>query len=128
MTRFAATTLEQRRALITDAIAAHRERTSSFCTFEPDPADAETPPPWIQYADGVLNLDCTDDELARLKGLLDGYPAFTIDELNRPEEAEGTNVRLQACADDQRIAELVDEIVGAVYDREEGYRLWATQV
>jgi len=128
MSRFAASTADERRALIVDAIAAHRDRTSAFCTLEIEPVDQETPPPWIQYADGVLNLDCTDDELDRLKDVLERFPAMTIDELTRPENAEGTNVRVAARADDDRVAEAVDTIVREVYERPPDYRLWATEI
>lgn len=128
MTRFAATTADERQALVTDAIAAHRERSSGFCTVEPEPVDAETPPPWIQYGTELLNLDCTDAELKELKSVLERYPAFTIEELSRPEEAEGTNVRIEARADDQRVAELIDTIVREVYGREPDYRLWVTDL
>lgn len=36
MTRFAAATPHDRRALVADAVAAHRERESAFCTVEAD--------------------------------------------------------------------------------------------
>ena len=48
MTRFDATTSEDRRELVADAILAHRERGSIFCTVEansPPPADATTDEP-----------------------------------------------------------------------------------
>jgi hypothetical protein len=126
MTRFAASTAEQRQSLVVEAIAAHRERSSPFCTVELEPVDTDTPPPWIQYGDGLLNLDCTDEELERLKSVLTAYPAFSIAELTRPEDAEGTNVRIEAHTDDEHVAAVIEEIGQTVYERDSGYRLWVT--
>ena len=68
---------------------------------ESDEGDGPTPGPWIQYAEreGLLNFDCTDEELDLLKALIDRYPSFRIDDLTRPEEAEGTNAKVSARAD-----------------------------
>lgn len=128
MTRFDADTPEKRRALIVDAIDAHRERESVFLTLEADPSNGEETPPWVQLADDTLNLDCTDGELERLKALLDEFTSFTVDDLVRPDEAEGTNVRVLARTDDERIAEFVDAVFRRAYDRPESYRLWVTDV
>lgn len=129
MTRFRADTTEPRRELFADAIAAHRERESPFCTLEAGSAAGEEgPPSWIQFGEGTVNLDCTDDELDRLKALLDEFPAFTIEDLNRPENAEGTNVRVQAFADDERIAGFIERCFREVYERPEDYIVWATEV
>ena len=54
------------------------------------------PAPWVQFSEKTFNLDCTEDELARLESLLDDFPEFRIDRLESPEEAEGTNVRVTA--------------------------------
>ena len=157
MTRFDAATPDERRKLFAEAITAHRERASAFCTFEvgetvssaeagnegakededakkdegdEDARDGEgiEAPPWVQFGDGLLNLDCTDAELDRLKELLAEFPAFKIDELTRPEEAEGVNVRVSALADPNRVAQCVDRIFRTVYDRPETYRAWVTAV
>jgi len=131
MTRFDAETAEERRALAEDAIAAHRERTSPFLTLEAElseNAGEDAVPPWIQLAEDTLNLDCTDAELDRLKSLLDSYRAFSVDELVRPEEAEGTNARVLARTDDERIAQFVEDVFREVYEREGDYRLWAIEV
>jgi hypothetical protein len=128
MTRFAATTAEERQELVVDAIAAHRERSSAFCTMQAAPVDTDTPPPWIQYAEGLLNLDCTETELDELKSVLESYPAATVAELSRPEDAEGTNVRVEARTDDERVADLIDTVFQEVYDREPDYRLWVTEL
>ena len=150
MTRFDAETPDERRKLFAEAITAHRERASAFCTFEvgetatpaeaddergrdepnEDTEDAEgiEAPPWVQFGDGLLNLDCTDAELDRLKDLLAEFPAFKIDDLTRPEEAEGVNVRVSALADPNRVAQCVERIFRTVYDCPETYRAWVTAV
>lgn len=143
MTRFDADAPAERRELFADAVRAHRERGSAFLTIEPAPTPAEEaarddedlPPdapeqtvPWVQLADETVNLDATDDELDRLKALLDDYPAFRIDELTRPDEAFGTNVRLTARADPERLGEFFDRVFRDVYGRDEGYRAWVVEV
>ena len=92
------------------------------------PGAGDELPPWIQFGDGVLNIDCTEAELDRLKDLLGEYPAFRIDEITRPEEAEGANVRVSARADANRIAGFVDEVFRAVYGRPADYRAWVVEV
>lgn len=154
MTRFSASTPTERRKLVVDAITAHRERGSPFCTLT---ADLETPsepdldsgskstatgaddgsdedeaeeelPPWIQFGDRTLNLDCTDEELDALKTLLGEFPAFKIEALHSPEEAEGTNVRISAKADANRIAQFVERTFREVYGRPESVTVWAVEV
>ncbi|SNZ06877.1 hypothetical protein SAMN06269185_1317 [Natronoarchaeum philippinense] len=136
MTRFDAADPDDRRALFVDAIAAHEHRESPFLTVEAEPIPADEPdddaesaaPPWVQYGDGTLNLDCTDEELDRLKSLLDEFSAITIDDLHRPEQAEGTNVRLTARTDPERVAQFLDRTFLAVYERPDDYRVWAAEV
>jgi hypothetical protein len=136
MTRFDAAEAGERQALFAEAIRAHRERASAFCTFE---AEAETteegdgdgepaPPPWVQFADATVNFDCTDAELAAAKSLVDEFPSFRIDRLESPEGAEGTNVRVTARADAALLSRFVDRVFRDVYEREEGYRAWVTAV
>lgn len=61
MTRFDATTPEERRTLVADAAAAHRERESAFCTVE-----ADVPPGEQDRLTGTENdardEGATDDE------------------------------------------------------------------
>jgi hypothetical protein len=152
MTRFDAATPEERQKLFAEGIAAHRERGSAFVTFEADagadasavekteaeasesgaeaddPADPEQAPPWIQFGDGTLNLDCTDAELDDLKSVLGEFPAFKIDDIIRPEEAEGVNVRVSALADANRVAQSVERLFREVYARPEEFRAWVTAV
>jgi hypothetical protein len=137
MTRFDAITADDRRALFADAIRAHDERESAFVTIEAaaenadasdDAPSADESTPWVQFADGTLNLDCTDDELDRLKLLLDEFPSFTVDDLTTPEDVDGTNVRVVARTDDERVGEFVDRVFQRVYNRPDGYRAWVTVV
>jgi len=143
VTRFDADTPTDRRDLFADAVAAHRERDSPFITIEPEPTPAEKAAaddpdlpedapeqtiPWIQLADETVNLDCTDAELDRLKDLLEEYPDFRIDELTSPEDAHGTNVRITARADPDRLGAFFDRVFQSVYGRDEGYRAWVVEI
>ncbi|ELZ17371.1 hypothetical protein C477_12868 [Haloterrigena salina JCM 13891] len=140
MTRFDAAEATDRRKLYVDAITAHRERGRGFLTLEADATDlegdsddAESPDsalgaPWIQFADGTINVDCTDDELDALKSVLGEFPAFKIDEINRPEDAEGANVRVSAKADPNRIAQCLDAIFQRVYELPEDVRVWVVDL
>ena len=128
MTRFDAATEEPRRELFADAIRAHEERESAFLTVETETQDEEERSPWLQFADGILNVDCTDDELDRVKELLNDYPAFRIEELESPEDADGTNVRIAARADPERVAEFIDRLFTGVYERPADYRAWIAAV
>jgi hypothetical protein len=154
MTRFDASDPTERRALFADAVTAHRERGSPFLTVEAeltaeeraraeelaetnvdadDPTAVDDPAPepqvpWIQFADRTVNLDCTDVELDRLKSLLAEFPEFRIDQLETPEEVEGTNVRITARADANRIAGFVERAFLTVYERPDDYRAWVVQL
>ena len=137
VTRFDAATADGRRELFADAIRAHDERDSAFLTIEAagnganagnDAGSGSESTPWVQFADGTLNLDCTDDELDRLKSLLDEFPSFTVDDLTTPEDVDGTNVRVVARTDDERVGEFVDRVFQRVYNRPDGYRAWVTVV
>ena len=136
MTRFDATTEDTRIELFGDAIRAHDERNSAFLTIEApidedttdDSEDEPASAPWVQFADGVLNLDCTADELNELKSLLSSFPAFTIDALESPEDADGTNVRITARTDPERVAAFIERVFLAVYDLPEDYRAWVAAV
>ncbi|WP_266078240.1 hypothetical protein [Haladaptatus caseinilyticus] len=150
MGRFSADTPKERRKLVVDAIGAHRERESPFCTLtvgheaetdvddsetetknddgETDRSESELAPPWIQFGDRTLNLDCTDEELDRLKALLGEFPAFKIEQLRSPEEAEGTNVRISAKADVNRIAQFVERTFQEVYECPKSATVWAVEV
>jgi hypothetical protein len=148
MTRFDADTPTDRRKLFADAVTAHRERASAFLTVQVADAtstvefgsdgdeqsgdseggDEDRVPPWIQFGEKEFNLDCTDAELDRLKTLLDDYPEFRIDQLESPEEAEGTNVRITARSDANRLAEFTERAFRDVYEQPEEYRVWVTEI
>ncbi|UIP00939.1 hypothetical protein Hbl1158_06160 [Halobaculum sp. CBA1158] len=93
-----------------------------------DGDDAESPPPWIQFAEKTFNLDCTDEELARLHDLLEEYPEFRVDERETPEDADGTNVRISARSDANRLAGFLDRAFAEVYDQPDDYRAWVVQI
>jgi hypothetical protein len=131
MTRFDATDATGRRKLFADAVRAHRQRGSAFCTVEAARTDADgddDPVPWVQFADRTFNLDCTDEELDRLTDLLDEFPEFRIESMESPEDADGTNVRVTARSDENRLAAFVDRAFRDVYGRPEDYRAWVVTV
>lgn len=128
MTRFDAADPTERRKLFADAVRAHRERDSAFCTLEVDGGDDEAPRPWVQFADRTFNLDCTDAELDRLESLLDDFPEFRIEAMESPEDVDGTNVRVTARSDANRLAGFVDRVFREVYGRPDDYRAWAAAV
>lgn len=131
MTRFDASTPDDRRQLIVEAITAHRDRASPYVTFEADQSDHdEQSPPWVQYrlADGLVNVDCTDPELDRMKTVLDRYPEFRIIARQQPEHAEGTNVRIEGYTDEDRLARFIDQIFRSVYGYDDEYRLWVAEL
>ena len=94
-------------------------------TNGPDPALGV---PWVQCSDDLVNLDCTDAELDRCTSLLAEYPAFRIDELTRPEDAPGVNVRVRARTDPDRIAQFIDAIFRRVYELPPAYRAWVVEI
>lgn len=149
MTRFDADTPTDRRKLFADAITAHRNRGSEFLTVEAEPLRAggaapdepggenadhaaaegdDEAPPWVQFAEKTFNLDVTDDELDRLKDLVGEFPEFRIDQLESPESAEGTNVRVTARSDANRLADFLDRVFCEVYGRADDYRAWVVEV
>ncbi|WP_129113185.1 hypothetical protein [Halegenticoccus tardaugens] len=137
MTRFDADTPAERRKLFADAVVAHRERGSAFLTVEVasdpelDGVDEEGDPlpgPWIQFAERTFNLDATDEELDRVKALVSEFPEFRIDRLESPEGTEGTNVRITARSDANRLAGFVDRAFQEVYGRDDGYRAWVVAI
>lgn len=130
MTRFDAADPTERRKLYADAITAHRKRGSGFLTLEADDAalDSDLGTPWLQFADGTINLDCTDDELEALKSLLEEFPAFTIDEIHRQDDVDGVNVRVSARADPNRISQCLDAIFRRVYGLPSEFRVWVVEI
>ncbi|WP_369317837.1 hypothetical protein, partial [Halorubrum sp. AJ67] len=132
MTRFDAATEDERLKLFADAAAAHRARSGDVMTVDVDPDSDDTEggevPPWIQLAGTELILDCTDEELDRLKELLSEFPEFRIDELVSPEEAEGTNAVVTARSDANRVAGFIERAFREVYELDEAYKAWVTAI
>ncbi|MBB6645522.1 hypothetical protein [Halobellus ruber] len=128
MTRFDADDPRERRKLFAEAIAAHRTRASSFVTLEADAEDDDAPRPWLQFGDNTFNVDVTDAELDDLKTLVGEFPEFRVEQLESPETAEGTNARITARSDPNRLATFADRVFLDVYDRPETYRAWVAEV
>lgn len=131
MTRFDASAADDRRALFAAMVDAHRERASEFCTLEPDetaPDSDDELVPWIQFGNSTVALDCTDSELDRLKDLLGEYPDFRIDDLESPEEADGTHVRITTHSDDDRLAEFFESVFLQAFGYSAEYRVWAVSI
>ena len=147
MTRFDADTPTDRRKLIADAITAHRQRGSAFLTVEAEPVDEvifgdgategtdddeeeseNEAPVWVQFSEKTFNLDATEEELDRLKALVDEFPEFRIDQLASPESAEGTNARISARSDANRLADFTDRVFREVFECDEDYRAWVVRV
>ena len=132
MTRFDAASETERLALYAEAATAHRTRSSDVMTVDVDPDSDGTGggeiPPWIQLAGTELLMDCTDDELDRLKSLLGAFPEFRTDELVAPESAEGTHVVVTARSDANRVAGFIERAFREVYALEADYKSWVTAV
>lgn len=128
MTRFEAETPAERRKLFADAVLAHRNRGSAFLTVEVAPRSEEEPAPWIQFSEKTFNLDVTDEERARLESLLEEFPEFRIDQLETPEDAEGTNVRITARSDANRLAGFIDRAFQVVFERDADYHAWVVAI
>ncbi|OIB59190.1 hypothetical protein [Natrialba sp. SSL1] len=84
--------------------------------------------PWLQFGDGTINLDCTDQELDRLKQLLNDFPVFKIEEITRPEDADGVNVHVSAKADPNRIGQFIDAVFRTVYGLPSSFRVWVVEL
>ena len=134
MTRFDAETPQERRTLFAEAVTAHRERASAFMTLEADcrsSASDETegvPAPWIQFAENMFNLDVTDSELEQVHTLVSEFPEFRVDQLESPEDAEATNVRITARSDANRLAAFADRVFIEVYNCPDEYQAWVTAI
>ncbi|MES3160963.1 MAG: hypothetical protein PPP55_05255 [Halorubrum sp.] len=132
MTRFDAATESERLALFADAATAHRTRGSDVMTVDVDPesdvTDGGEIPPWIQLTGTEVVLDCTDEELDRLKELVAEFPEFRIDELVSPEDAEGTNAVVTARSDANRVAGFIERAFREVYELDQKYKAWVTAV
>lgn len=107
------------------------EHDADAATTDADPlADDEPTPAWVQFSgpEGQLNLDCTDEEYDRLTGVLSEFPEFTVQEQTAPEDAEGRNLRIEAWADDERIAAVIEQLFVDGFGYDEDVRLWVTEL
>ncbi|ELY57533.1 hypothetical protein [Natronolimnohabitans innermongolicus] len=104
------------------------ENGDSAATADGADAASDLGDPWLQFGDGMINLDCTDAELESLKSLLGEFPAFKIDEIHRPDDAAGVNVRISAKADPNRIAQCLDAIFLRVYELSDDVRVWVVEL
>ena len=134
MNRFAGSTPRERESLVVDAIDAHRERDSPYLTLEVDRTAAnreETagPPPWIQYRDrdGQLNMDCTDGELESIEAAIDSLGGVRVTDRSSDPEA-GTNLRVTASGDDERIAMIVETLFVDGFGLAEDQVVWAAEI
>lgn len=88
----------------------------------------ERVPPWIQFGEGEFNLDCTDEELSVLRTVVDDYAEFRVDQLESPETAAATNVRITAHTSEDRLAAFTERVFREVYGQPAEFRLWVTTV
>jgi hypothetical protein len=138
MTRFSADAPGDRRALVAEAVFAHRARDSEAAAFEAgdrrlDYADRVVTVPVGRReetgdADTPDDADDGDAELRdRLGALLDGYPVFKVDQ-PATRKADDDVVYVSAIADPKHVADFVDDCFRRVYGRPNDYELWVTRV
>lgn len=126
MTRFDAADPAERRALLAEAVQAHRDRASEVAVFEAEPADSGESIR-VTYADRMVTFECAEGARARLDDLLSDFPVFKVKQPDTRKAPEGT-VHLSALADPKHVADFVDEVFLSVYDLPPDYRLWVVRV
>lgn len=138
MTRFEASTPKERRALVAEAVTAHRKRGSDAAVFEADCGDGGgngsrdrngggTGTSRIEYSDRTLTLAVDPAERDRLDTFLDEFPVFKIEQ-PATRKAPGGVVHVSAIADQKHAADFVDRAFAAVYGCPDDFRLWVTAV
>jgi hypothetical protein len=70
----------------------------------------------------------TDSELEQVHTLVSEFPEFRVDQLESPEDAEATNVRITARSDANRLAAFADRIFIEVYNCPDEYQAWVTAI
>lgn len=120
MTRFEASEPAQRRALIAEAVTAHRRRDSEAAVFEA--GDVR-----VRYADRVIRLDVDPDERDRLDAVLGEFPVFKRKQPETRKAEEGV-VYVSAIADAKHAADFLEAAFREVYGRAEGYELRVVRV
>lgn len=130
MTRFAADSRADRLALVADGIRAHAQRDSPFVTVQAEPGEAMAVAPWVQYSavDGLVNLDCRNDELDAVESAIDSVGGASVAEQTSPEDSDGTNLRITIHGDPERVAMLIEAIFREGFGLAEDYRLWVVEL
>jgi hypothetical protein len=124
VTRFDAETPEKRRALLAEAVLAHRKRDSDRTVFETDETE---PPTRIVFSDGQIEFAVDDTERDRLTDLLGEFPVFKVAQPETRKADDGT-VFVSAITDPKHAADFLDTAFRAVYDLPEDYRVWVVAV
>ncbi|MDG5777278.1 hypothetical protein VB773_09040 [Haloarculaceae archaeon H-GB2-1] len=124
MTRFDAETPEKRRALVAEAVLAHRKRDSERTVFETDSTD---PPTRIVFGDGQVEFAVDDEERERLTDLLGEFPVFKVAQPETRKAPEET-VYVSAITDPKHAADFVDTAFRTVYDLTDDFRVWVVEV
>ncbi|ERG97888.1 MAG: hypothetical protein J07HQX50_01919 [Haloquadratum sp. J07HQX50] len=132
MTRFTASTPDERYALFTDAFEAYQMRDSAYLTLQAvyDPAiDTESNTgPWIQFGENMFNVDVTPKELDELKTVVSEYAEFQITDIDSPESADGSNVKIRAITDTHRLVQFTERLFLTAFARDEEYQAWVTEI
>lgn len=120
MTRFKASRPSERRALLAEAVTAHRNRGSEATVFEAGHHR-------VRYTDRVVQFDLSEEELGRLRSLLEEFPVFKI---KQPEtrKAETGIVYVSAIADAKHAADFLDAAFRDVFDCADAYELRVIRV
>lgn len=120
MTRFEADTAQDRLALATEAITAHRNRNSEGAAFETDAGR-------LTYSDRTITLDLTDTERERLESLFESFPVFKIEQ-PATRKADPGIVHISALADPKHTADFIEHVFRTVYEQDEEYELRSVRV
>ena len=120
MTRFDASDPTERRALLADAITAHRRRGSDGATLRADGHE-------VRFADRTITLTLTSAERERLDTLLGEFPVFKLDQPATRKAQDGT-VSIAAIADPKHAADFLERTFREVHGLEADYTLWAVEV
>lgn len=120
MTRFEASTPAERRALVAEAVTAHRKRGSEAAVFMSEEDR-------IRYADRVVRFDVIDDERDRLDALLGEFPVFKIKQPDTRKAEQGV-VYVSAIADAKHVADFIEAAFRDVFEHEEEHTLRVVRV
>jgi len=110
-----ATTPEDRRRLVVEAIVAHRREGG-------DPVAFEAVGHRVEYDDRRLRLELDADERDRLDALLSAYHVFKIKQPDT-RKADDEVVYLSAVTDPKHAADFIESLFRDLYGADEGYEL-----